>query len=167
MKGDGMMSMEKVKAYFAQFGMEQRVLEFEVSSATVELAAQAAGVEPKRIAKTLSFLVGDSCILIVAAGDARVDNKKYKDRFGAKAKMIAHDDVPEYIGHAVGGVCPFAVKEGVKVYLDESLKRFETVFPAAGSANSAIELTIPELEQYSKFDGWVDVCKDWRTDAEG
>ena len=167
MKGDGMMSMEKVKAYFAQFGMEQRVLEFEVSSATVELAAQAAGVEPKRIAKTLSFLVGDSCILIVAAGDARVDNKKYKDRFGAKAKMLAHDDVPEYIGHAVGGVCPFAVKEGVKVYLDESLKRFETVFPAAGSANSAIELTILELEQYSKFDGWVDVCKDWRTDAEG
>ena len=167
MKGDGMMSIEKVKAYFAQFGMEQRVLEFEVSSATVELAAQAAGVEPKRIAKTLSFLVGDSCILIVAAGDARVDNKKYKDRFGAKAKMLAHDDVPEYIGHAVGGVCPFAVKEGVKVYLDESLKRFETVFPAAGSANSAIELTIPELEQYSKFDGWVDVCKDWRTDAEG
>ena len=167
MKGDGMMSMEKVKAYFAQFGMEQRVLEFEVSSATVELAAQAAGVEPQRIAKTLSFLVGDSCILIVAAGDARVDNKKYKDRFGAKAKMLAHDDLPEYIGHAVGGVCPFAVKEGVKVYLDESLKRFETVFPAAGSANSAIELTIPELEQYSKFDGWVDVCKDWRTDAEG
>ena len=167
MKGDGMMSIEKVKSYFAQFGMEQRVLEFEVSSATVELAAQAAGVEPKRIAKTLSFLVGDTCILIVAAGDARVDNKKYKDRFGAKAKMLAHDDVPEYIGHAVGGVCPFAVKEGVKVYLDESLKRFETVFPAAGSANSAIELTIPELEQYSKFDGWVDVCKDWRTDAEG
>ena len=153
-----MMSMEKVKAYFAQLGMEQRVLEFEVSSATVELAAQAAGVEPKRIAKTLSFLVGDSCILIVAAGDARVDNKKYKERFGVKAKMLAHDDVPEYIGHAVGGVCPFAVK---------SLKRFETVFPAAGSANSAIELTIPELEQYSKFDGWVDVCKDWRTDAEG
>ena len=167
MKGDGMMSMEKVKAYFAQFGMEQRVLEFEVSSATVELAAQAADVEPKRIAKTLSFLVGDTCILIVAAGDARVDNKKYKERFGVKAKMLAHDDVPEYIGHAVGGVCPFAVKEGVKVYLDESLKRFETVFPAAGSANSAIELTIPELEQYSKFDGWVDVCKDWRTDAEG
>ena len=162
-----MMSMEKVKAYFAQLGMEQRVLEFEVSSATVELAAQAAGVEPKRIAKTLSFLVGDSCILIVAAGDARVDNKKYKERFGVKAKMLAHDDVPEYIGHAVGGVCPFAVKEGVKVYLDESRKRFETAFPAAGSANSAIELTIPELEQYSKFDGWGDVCKDWRTDAEG
>ena len=106
-------------------------------------------------------------ILIVAAGDARVDNKKYKEHFGLKAKMLAHDDVPEYIGHAVGGVCPFAVKDGVKVYLDESLKRFETVFPAAGSANSAIELTIPELEKYSKFDGWVDVCKDWRTNAEG
>lgn len=94
-----------------------------------------------------------------------MDNKKYKERFGLKAKMLAHDDVPEYIGHAVGGVCPFAVKDSVKVYLDESLKRFETVFPAAGSANSAIELTIPELEKYSKFDGWVDVCKDWRTDA--
>ena len=145
------MSIEKVRAYFAQFGMEKRILEFDVSSATVEL----------------SLLLGDACILIVAAGDARVDNKKYKERFGLKAKMLAHDDVPEYIGHAVGGVCPFAVKDGVKVYLDESLKRFETVFPAAGSANSAIELTIPELEKYSKFDGWVDVCKDWRTDAEG
>ena len=154
------MSIEKVRAYFAQFGMEKRILEFDMSSATVELAAQAVGVEGKRIAKTLSFLLGDACILIVAAGDARVDNKKYKERFGLKAKMLAHDDVPEYIGHAVGGVCPFAVKDGVKVYLDESLKRFETVFPAAGSANSAIELTIPELEKYSKFDGWVDVCKE-------
>lgn len=161
------MSIEKVRAYFAQFGMENRILEFDVSSATVELAAQAVGVEGKRIAKTLSFLLDDACILIVAAGDARVDNKKYKDRFGRKAKMLSHDDVPEYIGHAVGGVCPFAVKDGVKVYLDESLKRFETVFPAAGSANSAIELTIPELEKYSKSDGWVDVCKDWRTGAEG
>ena len=159
------MSIEKVKAYFAQFGMEKRILEFDVSSATVELAAQAVGVEGKQIAKTLSFLLGDACILIVAAGDARVDNKKYRERFGLKAKMLAQDDVPEYIGHAVGGVCPFAVKDGVKVYLDESLKRFETVFPAAGSASSAIELTIPELEKYSKFDGWVDVCKDWRTDA--
>ena len=159
------MSIEKVEAYFAQFGMEKRILEFDVSSATVELAAQAVGVEGKQIAKTLSFLLGDACILIVAAGDARVDNKKYKEHFGLKAKMLAHDDVPEYIGHAVGGVCPFAVKDGVKVYLDESLKRFETVFPAAGSASSAIELTIPELEKYSKFDGWVDVCKDCRTDA--
>ena len=161
------MSIEAGRAYFRQFGMEDRVQEFTVSSATVDLAAKALGVEGARIAKTLSFLLGDACILIVAAGDARVDNKKYKERFGLKAKMLAHDDVPEYIGHAVGGVCPFAVKDGVKVYLDESLKRFETVFPAAGSANSAIELTIPELEKYSKFDGWVDVCKDWRTDAEG
>ena len=151
------MSIEKVRAYFAQFGMEKRILEFDMSSATVELAAQAVGVEGKQIAKTLSFLLGDACI----------DNKKYKERFGLKAKMLAHDDVPEYIGHTVGGVCPFAVKDGVKVYLDESLKRFETVFPAAGSANSAIELTIPELEKYSKFDGWVDVCKDWRTETEG
>ena len=153
------MSIEKVRAYFAAYGMEDRVLEFDVSSATVELAAQALGVDGSRIAKTLSFLVGDGCILIVAAGDAKVDNRKYKDRFGAKAKMLPHDAVPEYIGHAVGGVCPFAVKEGVKVYLDESLRRFETVFPACGSSNSAIELTIPELEKYSGFCEWVDVCK--------
>ncbi len=155
------MSIEKVRAYFATLGMESRILEFDVSSATVELAAQALGVEGARIAKTLSFLLGEECILVVAAGDARVDNKKYKERFGGKAKMLAHDDVPQYIGHAVGGVCPFAVKEGVKVYLDESLKRFETVFPACGSSNSAIELTIEELEKYSQFDSWVDVCKDW------
>ena len=161
------MSIEKVRSYFQTLGIADRIREFDVSSATVDLAAQAVGVEGKRIAKTLSFLVGDCCILIVAAGDERIDNKKYKARFGAKAKMLAHDDVPEYIGHAVGGVCPFAVKDGVQVYLDESLKRFETVFPAAGSANSAIELTIPELEQYSKFDGWVDVCKDWREDEQG
>ena len=161
------MSIEKVRSYFQTLGIADRIREFDVSSATVDLAAQAVGVEGKRIAKTISFLVGDRCILIVAAGDARIDNKKYKARFGAKAKMLAHDDVPEYIGHAVGGVCPFAVKDGVQVYLDESLKRFETVFPAAGSANSAIELTIPELEQYSKFDGWVDVCKDWREDEQG
>ena len=161
------MSIEKVRSYFQTLGIADRIREFDVSSATVDLAAQAVGVEGKRIAKTLSFLVGDRCILIVAAGDARIDNKKYKARFGTKAKMLAHDDVPEYIGHAVGGVCPFAVKDGVQVYLDESLKRFETVFPAAGSANSAIELTIPELEQYSKFDGWVDVCKDWREDEQG
>ena len=161
------MSIEKVRSYFQTLGIADRILEFDVSSATVDLAAQAVGVEGKRIAKTLSFLLGDACILIVAAGDARVDNKKYKERFGAKAKMLAHDDVPEYIGHAVGGVCPFAVKQGVKVYLDESLKRFTTVFPAAGSANSAIELTIPELEEYSHFDGWVDVCKDWRAETAG
>ena len=157
------MSIEKVRAYFKTLGMEDRILEFDVSSATVELAALAVGA---RIAKTLSFLLGDACILIVAAGDAKVDNRRYKAQFGAKAKMLPHDDVPQYIGHAVGGVCPFAVKEGVKVYLDESLKRFETVFPAAGSSSSAIELSIPELERYSGFTQWVDVCKDWRLDEE-
>lgn len=153
------MSIEKVRAYFQTLGIADRILEFDVSSATVDLAAQAVGVEGARIAKTLSFLLGDRCILIVAAGDARIDNHKYKARFGAKAKMPAHDDVPSYVGHAVGGVCPFAVNPGVEVYLDDSLRRFETVFPACGSANSAIELTIPELERYSGFTDWVDVCK--------
>ena len=133
------MSIEKVRSYFQTLGIAERIMEFDVSSATVELAAQAVGVEGARIAKTLSFLLGDGCILIVAAGDAKIDNKKYKAKFGAKAKMLAHDDVPEYIGHAVGGVCPFVVKEGVRVYLDESLRRFETVFPACGSSNSAID----------------------------
>ena len=155
------MSIEKVRAYFETLGIADRILEFDVSSATVELAAVAVGVEGKRIAKTLSFLVDDACMLVVAAGDARIDNSKYKATFHTKAKMLPHDAVPEYIGHAVGGVCPFAVKEGVSVYLDQSLKRFETVFPACGSSNSAIELTIPELEKYSGFTGWVDVCKDW------
>ncbi len=155
------MSIEKVRAYFETLGIASRIQEFEVSSATVELAALAVGVEGKRIAKTLSFLVGENCVLVVAAGDARIDNSKYKVTFHTKAKMLPHDSVPEYIGHAVGGVCPFAVKDGVAVYLDESLKRFDTVFPACGSSNSAIELTIPELEQYSGYTGWVDVCKDW------
>ena len=156
------MSIEKVRAYFAQYHMEDRIREFDVSSATVDLAAKALGVDGCRIAKTLSFLLGERCILIVAAGDARIDNSKYKKTFGGKAKMLPHDQVPEYIGHAVGGVCPFAVRDGVSVYLDESLRRFETVFPAAGSSNSAIELTIPELEQYARSSGWVDVCKDWQ-----
>ena len=156
------MSIEKVRAYFAAQGIENRIQEFPVSSATVELAAQALGVEGRRIAKTLSFLVGDQCVLIVAAGDAKVDNSKYKAQFHTKAKMLPHDLVPEYVGHAVGGVCPFAVKEGVAVYLDESLRRFETVFPAAGSANSAIELTIPELERYAQTTQWIDVCKGWQ-----
>lgn len=155
------MSIEKVRTYFAGFGIEDRILEFDVSSATVELAAQAVGVEGKRIAKTLSFMVGEQCALIMAAGDARIDNSKYKAFFHTKAKMLPHDAVPEVIGHAVGGVCPFAVKEGVAVYLDVSLKRFETVYPACGSSNSAIELTIAELERYSGFTDWVDVCKDW------
>ena len=153
------MSIEKVKAYFKNFGMEDRVMEFEVSSATVELAAQALNCEPQRIAKTLSFLVDGHAVLIVAAGDARIDNHKYKEQFGKKAKMLSTDEVVELVGHAVGGVCPFAVKEGAEVYLDASLKRFETVFPACGSSNSAIELTIPELEKYSGFLEWVDVCK--------
>ena len=156
------MSIEKVRAYFAAQGIENRIQEFPVSSATVELAAQALGVEGRRIAKTLSFLVGDQCVLIVAAGDAKVDNPKYKAQFHTKAKMLPHDLVPEYVGHAVGGVCPFAVKEGVAVYLDESLRRFETVFPAAGSANSAIGMSPEELEKYSGSLGWIDVCKGWQ-----
>jgi prolyl-tRNA editing enzyme YbaK/EbsC (Cys-tRNA(Pro) deacylase) len=156
------MAIEKVKAYFKTFGMEDRVLEFEVSSATVDLAALAVGCEPCRIAKTLSFLVDGSPILIVTAGDAKVDNHKYKEQFGKKAKMLTPEEAETLVGHAVGGVCPFAVNEGVTVYLDESLKRFETVFPACGSSNSAIELTIPELEQYSGFASWVDVCKSWQ-----
>ncbi len=156
------MSIEKVRAFFREKGIEDRVQEFPVSSATVELAAQALGVEGKRIAKTLSFLAGDQCVLIVAAGDAKVDNAKFKAQFHTKAKMLPHDLVPEYVGHAVGGVCPFAVKEGVAVYLDESLRRFETVFPACGSSNSAIELTIPELMAYADTDAWIDVCKGWQ-----
>ena len=153
------MSIERVKKYFAQVGMEDRILEFPVSSATVELAAVAVGCEPQRIAKTLSFMVGEKPILIVAAGDAKIDNPKYKAQFHQKAKMLSAQQAAELIGHAVGGVCPFAVNAGVAVYLDESLKRFDTVFPACGSSNSAIELTIPELERYSGFDSWVDVCK--------
>ena len=142
--------------------MENRILEFPVSSATVELAALALNCEPCRIIKTLSFNVNGTPILIAAAGDAKVDNAKYKARFGAKAKMLSHDDAAALIGHAVGGVCPFAVNEGVQVYLDISMKRFETVFPAAGSSNSAIELTIPEMEAYSGYTDWVDVCKAWQ-----
>ncbi|MDD3410890.1 MAG: YbaK/EbsC family protein [Eubacteriales bacterium] len=153
------MSIEKVRTYFHALGVEDKVREFDVSSATVELAAQALHCEPGRIAKTLSFGVEGKPVLIVCAGDRKVDNAKYKARFGTKAKMLAHDEVETLTGHAVGGVCPFAVNAGVAVYLDESLRRFATVFPACGSANSAIELTIPELERYSGFGGWVDVCK--------
>ena len=153
------MSIEKVRKYFSTLGIEDRILEFDVSSATVELAAKALNTEGKRIAKTLSFLVGERAVLVVAAGDAKIDNKKYKAFFHTKAKMLSPEQVTELIGHAVGGVCPFAVKSGVDVYLDESLKRFETVFPACGSSNSAVELTIPELEKYSGFKEWIDVCK--------
>lgn len=153
------MSIDKVKAYFKTFGMEERVMEFDVSSATVELAAEALGCEPCRIAKSLSFSVDGEPILVIAAGDVKVDNAKFKGTFHTKAKMLTPDEVAEQIGHAVGGVCPFAVNEGVKVYLDESLRRFETVFPACGSGSSAIELTLPELEKYSGYIEWVDVCK--------
>ncbi len=153
------MSIERVRAYFKMLGIENRILEFPVSSATVELAAAALGTEGKRIAKTLSFLVDGKAVLIVTAGDAKIDNRKFKDFFHVKAKMLSYEQVTELIGHAVGGVCPFAVNKGVEVYLDESLKRFETVFPACGSGNSAIELTIPELEKYSGYKEWVDVTK--------
>lgn len=157
--------LEKAKNYLKQFGLENRVQEFDVSSATVELAAQALGVEGKRIAKSLSFKVGDDAILVVAAGDAKVDNKKFKGQFAIKAKMLSFDEVEQLVGHAVGGVCPFGINDSVKTYLDESLKRFETVFPAVGSSNSAIELTVAELEKYAQnVAGWVDVCKDWSTE---
>ena len=153
------MAIDKVREYFKKYGMEDRIQEFDVSSATVALAAQALGCAPQRIAKTLSFMVDGQAIFIVAAGDVKIDNTKYKKQFGTKAKMLSPDEVNEMVGHAIGGVCPFAVNEGVKVYLDESLKRFETVFPACGSSNSAIELTIPEMEKYAGEEGWVDVCK--------
>ncbi len=153
------MSIEKVREYFRSVGIEDRIMEFPVSSATVELAAQALGTEGKRIAKSLSFLVGDKAVIIVTAGDTRIDNKKFKAFFGVKAKMLAPEQVIELIGHAVGGVCPFAVREGAEVYLDESMKRFETVFPACGSSNSAIEMTMTDLERYSGYKAWVEVCK--------
>lgn len=156
------MAIERVREYFKQWDMEDKILEFEVSSATVELAAAAVGVEGKRIAKTLSFKIEDKAILIVVAGDAKVDNKKYKATFHTKAKMLSPEEVEAMIGHGIGGVCPFGTNEGVDVYLDESLKRFETVFPACGSSNSAIEMTIPDMEKYAQnFIGWVDVCKNW------
>lgn len=155
------MSIENVKLFFKQYGMESRIREFTVSSATVALAAEALHCEPCRIAKTLSFKVNNSPILIVTAGDAKIDNAKYKAQFGVKAKMLSPEEVSELVGHSVGGVCPFAVNEGVAVYLDQSLRRFQTVFPACGSSNSAIGLTIEELETYSSFSEWIDVCKEW------
>ena len=160
------MSIERVRAYLATKGMAERIQEFNVSSATVELAAQALGVEGKRIAKTLSFKLGDRVLLVVAAGDAKVDNSRYKAAFGGKAKMLTAEEAVTLVGHAVGGVCPFAVNDGVEVYLDESLKRFATVFPAAGSSNSAIEMTCEELEALSGTKSWVDVCKAWRPEEQ-
>ena len=159
MKGLRKMAIERVKEYFRQYSMENRIIELKESSATVELAAQALGCEPARIAKSLSFMVDEKAILVISAGDVKVDNAKYKAEFGTKAKMLTAEEVETMVGHAVGGVCPFGINEGVTVYLDESLKRFHTVFPACGSGNSAIELTIPEMEQYSGYDKWVDVCK--------
>lgn len=157
------MSVEKVKGYFAQFGISDRVKEFETSSATVELAAQALNCAPERIAKTLSFKLKNQngSVLIVAAGDAKIDNSKFKVQFGEKAVMLSHDEAEEITGYAVGGVCPFAINEGVEIFLDISLKRFNTVFPACGSSNSAIELTIAELEKYANCTHWIDVCKNW------
>lgn len=154
------MSIERVRQYFSKWNMQDRILEFDSSSATVELAAKAVGCEPERIAKTLSFQVQGDYILIVTAGDRKIDNAKFKDQFKSKAKMINPDEVEEKIGHGVGGVCPFGINDGVKVYLDESLKRFKSVFPACGNSHSAIELSIDELEKYSKFTAWIDVCKE-------
>ena len=153
------MAIEKVREYFKSFGMEERIQEFEVSSATVALAAQALQCEESRIAKTLSFHLDEKVILIVAAGDAKIDNAKYKAYFGKKAKMLSFEEAEPLIGHAVGGVCPFAVNKGIDIYLDESLKRFDSVFPACGSSNSAIELTLEELEKYSNYKAWIDVTK--------
>lgn len=159
------MAIEKVREYFRQFGIDERILEFDTSSATVELAAKAVGCEPERIAKTLSFLIDGKGILIVAAGDAKIDNGKYKAQFHTKAKMLSPEEVEKLIGHSVGGVCPFAVQEGVEVYLDSSLKRFKQIYPACGSSNSAIGLTISELEKYSNYIAWVDVCKGWQENS--
>ncbi|MEB8650389.1 YbaK/EbsC family protein [Bacillus cereus] len=153
------MALEKVISYFKQYGMEDRIIEVTESSATVELAAKALQCEPQRIAKTLSFQIDDRVLVIVTAGDAKIDNRKYKEQFGVKAKMVNANQVEGLIGHAIGGVCPFAVNKDVEIYLDISLQRFITVFPACGSTNSAIELTIKELEKHSKYLNWIDVCK--------
>ena len=151
------MAIDKVKEYFKKYNIDNRIKEFDVSSATVEEAAKALNTEGKRIAKTLSFRTKDSIMLIVLAGDAKVSNSKYKAFFHEKAHMLSFEEVNELIGHPVGGVCPFAINDGVIVYLDESLKRFDTVFPACGSSNSAIELTIKELEKYSNYKEWIDI----------
>jgi prolyl-tRNA editing enzyme YbaK/EbsC (Cys-tRNA(Pro) deacylase) len=155
------MGIKEVKAYFELYGLSDQVLEFEISSATVTLAAQALNTEPRRIAKTLSFAYYGSALLIVTAGDSKVDNSKFKQQFGLKARMLPLDEAYQITGHPIGGVCPFALKQPLTVALDVSMKRFETVFPACGSANSAIELTPAELEKYAQTTLWVDVCKDW------
>ena len=161
------MSITKVRAYFEKFGIADRIGEFDGSSATVELAAVAVGVEAARIAKSMSFKVNDEAIIIVMAGDAKVNNSSYKAQFHTKAKMLTFEEAHEMVGHDPGGVCSFALPENVKTYLDVSLQRFETVFPAAGSSNSAIERTCEELEKYSSnFEAWVDVCKGWRPEEQ-
>ena len=154
------MSLERAKEYLAEKGYADHVIELEDSSATVQLAAQALGVEPGMIAKTMSFLIGEEAILILTEGTAKVDNRKYTDTFHMKAKMIPFEEVENWIGHAPGGVCPFGIKEGIKVYLDESLKQFDTVYPAAGNDHSAVKLTIAELEEVAGAVGWVNVCKE-------
>lgn len=153
------MAIDRVKKYFKKFGIEDKIIELNESSATVELAAKALNTEPDNIAKSLSFLLGDKPILIIMAGEAKIDNSKYKHEFNIKAKMIPYDDVEDIIGHAAGGVCPFAINDGIDVYLDESLKRHEYVYPACGSSNSAIKLSIEELEKYSNYVKWIDVAK--------
>ncbi|OCA90561.1 EBSC protein [Bacillus sp. FJAT-27225] len=161
------MSLQSVKEHLKQWNRDQDIMEFETSSATVELAAEAIGVIPARIAKTLSFRgEGDSAILIVAAGDAKIDNKKFRHTFGFKARMLTAEEVLEQTGHAIGGVCPFGLKNELNVFLDESMKRFTTLFPACGSSNSAIEVTLDELQNYSFATGWVDVCKGWQEEIE-
>ncbi|MCH4157528.1 MAG: YbaK/EbsC family protein [Acidaminococcaceae bacterium] len=159
------MSVALASKYLSQFGLDKKIITFATSSATVELAAQAAGCEPARIAKTLSFMTKTGPILIVTAGDTKIDNAKYKAQFGCKAKMLSADEVEPLIGHAIGGVCPFGVKDGVKIYLDVSMKRFTTVFPACGEHNNAIELTPAEMETYTPNQGWIDVCKGWQAQA--
>ena len=153
------MSLEKVKKYFDEIGLDKKIIEFDTRIATVDEAAAAIGCEGARIAKTMAFYYEDSCILVVTCGDTKIDNARFKARFGTKARMVAYDDVADVVGHVPGGVCPFAPNDGIKVYLDESLKRFESVFPSCGSINSAAEFTIPELERYTLYDSWVDVCK--------
>lgn len=155
------MSIESVKKYFGKFGISDKIQEFNVSTATVELAAKALNTSPERIAKTLSFKLDDICILIVTAGDAKVNNAKFKEEFKKRARMLTQDEVLEKVGHAVGGVCPFAVNKGLKIYLDISLKRFNTVFPACGNSRSAIELTCEELFKYSNAEKWINVCTNW------
>ena len=156
------MSIEKVRAYFASLGIADRIREFTVSSATVELAAAALGCDGAHIAKTMSFMTPEGAILVVAAGDARIDNHKYKETFHVKAKMLSADEVEPLVGHPVGGVCPFVPSDGVRVYLDASLRRFDTVYPAAGSSSSAVRLTCCELAQLARSAGWIDVCKGWQ-----